>query len=80
MSAIIVIEVIVGIGVLAAAVRFALRDVRQRSAAAKPDIEPMETANVPARGSAPEAEQDTVQEAKQDTVQEAEPVGSTETN
>ncbi len=72
MSAIIVIEVIVGIGVLAAAVRFAVRDVRQRSAAAKPDIEPMETADVPARGNAPEAEQE--------TAQESEPVGSTETN
>jgi|GraSoiStandDraft_30_1057271.scaffolds.fasta_scaffold1337906_1 hypothetical protein len=72
MSAIIMIEIVVGIVVLAAAVRFAVRDTRQRSAAVEPEIESVETAPVPARGSAPEAEQE--------TKQDAEPVGSPETN
>jgi hypothetical protein len=76
MSAIIVIEIVVGIVVLAAAVRFAVRDARQRSGAAESEVEPVEAGKVPARGSAPEAEQETGQEANQ----EAEPVGSTETN
>jgi hypothetical protein len=57
MSAIIVIEIVVGIVVFAAAVRFAVRDTRQRIAAAEHEAAPVETAKVPARDSEPAAEQ-----------------------
>ena len=56
MSAIIVIEIVVGIVVLAAAVRFAVRDIRQRSAAVEPEAEPVETAHVAA--TEPQVEQE----------------------
>lgn len=72
MSAIIVIEIIVGIVVLAAAVWFAVRDTRQRSAAAEPEVEPVEPAHVPARHSAPQPEQEAQPELTE--------VSSTETN
>jgi hypothetical protein len=71
MNAIIMIEVVVGIVVLAAAVRFAVRDARQRSAAVEPEVEPAETTHVPAGGTAPQAEQETEQEASQKAEQEA---------
>ena len=79
MSAIIMIEIVVGIVVLAAAVQFAVRDARQRSAAAEPEVEPAE-AHVPVGGSPPQAEQEASQDVSQEASQEAEPVGSTETS
>lgn len=58
MSAVIVIEIVLGLIVLAGAVMFAVRDTRQRSAAAGEDYsEPEHTAEVPERSSEQQVEQ-----------------------
>lgn len=52
MSAVIVIEIIVGIVLLAAAVRFAVRDSQERrSASLEPQSPPADRSGVPAHGS-----------------------------
>jgi hypothetical protein len=58
MSAVIVIEIVVGIVILAAAVRFAVRDARQRSIS-RPEqgSEAPDTADAPAGGSKVQSEQ-----------------------
>lgn len=50
MSAIMVIEIIVGIVILAVVVRFAVRETRRLNAAMEADNEPVDTPPVPERG------------------------------
>jgi hypothetical protein len=58
MSAVIVIEIVIGIVVLAAAVRFAVRDTRRRSQATpEQEVESADTVEAPAGDSEPEPEQ-----------------------
>lgn len=57
MSAVIVIEIVIGIVVLAAAIRFAVRDTMQREASREPEVEPVSTAQAPARSREPEVAQ-----------------------
>jgi flagellar biosynthesis/type III secretory pathway M-ring protein FliF/YscJ len=73
MSAVIVIEIVVGIVILAAAVRFAVRDIMQREAAAR-DAEAgsADTAQAPAPSTEPAAEAEAAQPLSE--------VGSTESN
>jgi flagellar biosynthesis/type III secretory pathway M-ring protein FliF/YscJ len=69
MNAIIVIEIVVGIVILAAAVRFAVRDIRQRSASdSEQGAETVTTTEAPACASEPEP------------AQQLSEVGSTEAN
>ncbi len=69
MSLIIVIEIVVGIVILAAAVRFAVRDTRQRSASGQePSAEAATAGEALARASEPQP------------AQELSEVGSTEVN
>ena len=69
MSAIIVIEIVVGIVILAAAVRFAVRDTRQRSGSG-----PEEGVGAPNTVEAPAADKEA------QPAQQLSEVGSTETN
>jgi hypothetical protein len=69
MSAIVVIEIVIGIVILAAAVRFAVRDTRQRSASdSEQGAEAATTMEAPARASEPQP------------AQQLSEVSSTETN
>ena len=51
MSAVIVIEIVIGIVVLAAAIRFVVRDTMQREANQEPAVESMDTPQTPAHSS-----------------------------
>jgi hypothetical protein len=68
MNTVMVIEIIVGVVVLVAAVRFAVRETRNLSAAMESEAEPVET--TPAPGSEakeePKAEQPVEQKAESD--------------
>jgi flagellar biosynthesis/type III secretory pathway M-ring protein FliF/YscJ len=69
MSAIIAVEIIVGIVILAAAVRFVIRDIRQRSAEdLEQGAEAATTTDTPARATEPQP------------AQQLSEVGSTEAN
>jgi hypothetical protein len=74
MSAVIVIEIVIGVVVLAAAVRFAVRETMKREAARDAEVESADTTQAPARSSDPEAK------AEADTAQPLSEVGSTETS
>jgi hypothetical protein len=54
MSAVIMIEIVLGIVVLAAAIRFAVRDTMQREANRELEVEPGYASQAPARRSEPE--------------------------
>lgn len=70
MSVVIVIEIIVGVVVLAAAVRFAVRDTRQRESAQEPEVESAETTQTPPHSNEPEPQPEVAQPLSE--------VGSTE--
>lgn len=68
MSAVIVIEIVIGIVVLAAAIRFAVRDTRQRESSRESEVEPVNTAQAPARS----------RESREEVAQPLSEVGSAE--
>jgi hypothetical protein len=71
MNMVIVLEIVAGILVLAAAVRFGVRDVRQRSDASEQRSGPEDTGEVQERGSEREAEQHLSEVADQRDGEEA---------
>ena len=75
MSAIILIEIVIGLVVLAAAIRFAVRDSRERrGSSVDEEVEPTETAAAPAHTTTP------AHTTESDTAQPLSEVGSTETS
>lgn len=56
MTAVIVIEIIIGVVILAAAIRFAVRDTMQREANREREVEPTSTTQAPARTREPKAD------------------------
>ena len=75
MSPIIVIEIVIGLVVLAAAIRFAVRDSRERrESSVDEEVEPTETAATPAHTTTP------AHITEPETAQPLSEVGSTETS
>jgi hypothetical protein len=56
MSAVMMLEIVVGIVILAAAIWFAVGETRRLKAATETDVEPVETAPVSERSSEPQAQ------------------------
>ena len=80
MSAIMVIEIVVGIIILAAAVQFAVRETRRlKTAIESEDIESVDTEQVPERGTEPQAEHQE-QKPEQQAEQQLSEVSTTEAN
>lgn len=70
MSAIMMIEIVVGIVILAVTVRFAVRETRRLHKAEEAELEPLATEQAPAHDHEPVAEHDTEPVAEHDAVPE----------
>ena len=79
MSAVMVIEIVVGIVILAAAVLFAVRETRRLNAAMETEAESVETAPAPERSSEPQA-QAVAESTEHKEEQQLSEVSSTEAN
>jgi hypothetical protein len=83
MSAVMMLEIVVGIVILAAAVWFAVRETQRLKAAMEADVEPVETAPASERSSEPQAqpaaEHEEVAEPEEQEAEQLSEVSATET-